>query len=57
MITEINYAIRWIVIYPVDSAIRHLNNWGLFERWFESNKVLQSFFMIAIFYIKFLLFS
>ena len=54
---EINYAIRWIVIYPVDSAIRHLNNWGLFERWFESNDVLQFFFMIAIFYIKFLLFS
>ena len=28
-ITEINYAIRWIVIYPVDSAIRRLNNRGL----------------------------
>ena len=27
-ITEINYAIRWIVIYPVDSAIRRLNNRG-----------------------------
>ena len=26
---EINYAIRWIVIYPVDSAIRRLNNRGL----------------------------
>ena len=23
------YAIRWIVIYPVDSAIRRLNNRGL----------------------------
>ena len=28
-ITEINYAIRWIVIYPVDNAIRRLNNWGM----------------------------
>ena len=27
-ITEINYSIRWIVIYPVDSAIRRLNNRG-----------------------------
>ena len=25
-IRETNYAIRWIVIYPVDSAIRRLNN-------------------------------
>ena len=28
-ITEINYDIRWIVIYPVESAIRRLNNRGL----------------------------
>ena len=28
---EINYAIRWIVIYPVDSAIQRLNNQGLIE--------------------------
>ena len=28
-ITEINYAIRWVVIYPLDSAIRRLNNRGL----------------------------
>ena len=27
-ITEINYAIHWIVIYPEDSAIQHLNNCG-----------------------------
>ena len=27
-ITQINYAICWIVIYPVDSAIQHLNNPG-----------------------------
>ena len=27
-ITEINYAILWIVIYPVDSAIQRLNNQG-----------------------------
>ena len=27
-ITEINYDIRWIVIYLVDSAIQRLNNWG-----------------------------
>ena len=26
---EINYAIRWIVIYPVESAIQRLNNRGL----------------------------
>ena len=25
-ITEINYAIPWIVIYPVDSAIQRFNN-------------------------------
>ena len=25
---EINYAIHWIVIYPVDSAIQLLNNLG-----------------------------
>ena len=24
--------IRWIVIYPVDSAIHRLNNWGLVEK-------------------------
>ena len=30
-ITEINHAIRWIVIYPVDSAIRRLNNRGLVQ--------------------------
>ena len=27
-ITEINYDIRWIVIYLVDSAIQRLNNCG-----------------------------
>ena len=26
---QINYAIRWIAIYPVDSAIQRLNNPGL----------------------------
>ena len=26
---EANYSIRWIVIYPVDSAIQHLNKRGL----------------------------
>ena len=31
-ITEINYVIRWIVIYPVDSAIRRLNNQILVAR-------------------------
>ena len=25
---EINYAIRWIEIYPLDSAIQRLNNRG-----------------------------
>ena len=27
-ITEINYAIRWMEIYPVDNAIQRLNNRG-----------------------------
>ena len=27
-ITEINYAIKWMVIYLVDSAIQRLNNRG-----------------------------
>ena len=27
-IREINYAIRWIEIYTMDSAIHLLNNWG-----------------------------
>ena len=26
-VRETNYAIHWIVIYPVDSAIQRLNNW------------------------------
>ena len=34
-ITEINYAIRWIVIYPVDSVIRCLNNLGQMNRYPE----------------------
>ena len=31
-ITEINYAIRWLVIYLVDSAIQRLNNRGLVNK-------------------------
>ena len=32
-IRDTNYVIRWIVIYPVDSAMHLLNNWGLdYER-------------------------
>ena len=27
-ISETNCAIHWIDIYPVDSVIHHLNNWG-----------------------------
>ena len=27
---EISYAIRWIEIYPMDSAIQRLNNQGQF---------------------------
>ena len=27
-IRETNCAIQWIVIYPMDSVIHHLNNWG-----------------------------
>ena len=36
-ITEINYAIRWIVIYPLESAIRRLNNRGLIVN--QHNKI------------------
>ena len=28
--------IHWIVIYPVDSAIQLLNNWGLIDWKFDS---------------------
>ena len=44
-ITEINYAIRWIVIYPVDSAIQRLNNRGLvsvLSMMEENNKVAEA---------------
>ena len=30
---EINYAIQWIEIYPVDSAIQRLNNRGQINRY------------------------
>ena len=33
--SETNCAIQWIVIYPVDSAIQLLNNWGLSEKRLE----------------------
>ena len=41
-ITEINYAICWIVIYLEDSAIQRLNNWGQMnhypvDKYFETN--------------------
>ena len=26
-----SHAIRWLVIYPVDSVIQPLNNWGLYN--------------------------
>ena len=29
---EINYTIRWIEIYPMDSVIQHLNNQGLVSK-------------------------
>ena len=29
--------IRWIVIYPMNSAIQRLNNWGLDEKYNFSN--------------------
>ena len=38
--TEINYDIRWIVIYPVDNAIQRLNNRGQEAR-------LNSMFQLA----------
>ena len=43
-ITEINYAILWIVIYPVDSAIQRLNNQGqmmTFSRYQRKIKTLR----------------
>ena len=27
-VSETNCTIQWIVIYPVDRVIHHLNNWG-----------------------------
>ena len=31
-VNKTNHAIRWIVIYPVDSDIQPLNNWGLVSK-------------------------
>ena len=31
-ITGNNCVIHWIVIYPLDSAIQRLNNWGLINK-------------------------
>ena len=31
--------IHWIVIYPVDSAIQLLNNWGLWIRQYQANQL------------------
>ena len=37
---EDNWVIHWIVIYPVDSAIHLLNNWGLVVRSIQPGSLL-----------------
>ena len=43
-ITQVNYAIRWIAIYPVDSAIQRLNNPG--QKWGQSRSSLFARFRV-----------
>ena len=40
-ITMTNCVINWIVIYPLDSAIHRLNNWG------QDNKVMLTLYRTA----------
>ena len=57
-ITEINYAIRWVVIYPVDSAIRRLNNRGqyVFVRWKLPCQCIYGFLLsICLLWFNFIL--
>ena len=45
--------IHWIAIYPVDSAIRCLNNWSLNKSNFKNSNVLFSFpffFLVNFFF-------
>ena len=35
--------IRWIAIYPVDSAIHRLNNWGLVDKAFTNDWFNQTY--------------
>ena len=46
-ITQVNYAIRWIAIYPVDSAIQRLNNPG--QKWGQSRSSLFARFRVQPF--------
>ena len=41
----INYVIRWRVLYPMDSAIQLLNNWGLIITWKIAELVCLHTFM------------
>ena len=45
IIRETNCTIHWIAIYPVDSAIHLLDNWGLVT--FVLNAVLKRYFIIS----------
>ena len=49
-IGEINYVIRWIVIYPVDSAIQLLNNQGLMGLSYLWNScvIIVTFFILCL---------
>ena len=40
-VDKTNHAIRWIVIYPMDSVIRFSNNRGLVYKWVSSNLELE----------------
>ena len=36
-ITKTNCVIQWIEVYPVNSAIQLLNNWGLVDKSYYNN--------------------
>ena len=39
-VNKTNHAIRWIVIYPVDSVVQPLNNRGQVCKWVPANLML-----------------
>ena len=43
VVQKVDNLIHWIAIYPVDSAIRCLNNWSLNNSNFKNSNVLFSF--------------